>query len=454
MRISSSIIAGQGFRVIAHDAVETALSYLESSSEFIDLFVLDRRLPMRIGEQAADELGDALLSEVRSSYPDARVIVFTGYTSDGLFQDAMKGSGQFPIRSYKPVDRISVLRKDQSIEFRRLIAEFGELLQELDDIEISEDTNKRDISISDQRLLRRVAYEFNAVSLRPTSLTGGLTGAQVWGCEIHQDQGHVANVVAKRAEKLPSLAGLQDLLPLSTAATTRASVAGLIGGGHVSILRLAGDNARSLSRHMAEDIESSSDYVAQVSEALDRVQERAETVTLETLISPLLTWEKFDDLLRSYEIPRPSPNMRISTRIGMRHGDLHVANVMIAGGEAVLIDFDSNCFGSALLDPVTLFLSTLVHPDSPLRGASWPDASEIDANLGTGGFGVDHAGSQFFAATQQWINARISNEREFWGIVLGFCARQLRYPDVVADTGILERTLVIVRKASTVLRNS
>lgn len=454
MKISAAIIAEQGFRVIPFDAVEAALSYLESSSDFIDLFVLDRRLPMRIGEQAADELGDALLSEVRSSYSDARVIVFTGYTSDGLFQDAMKGSGQFPIRSSNPVDRISVLRKDQSIEFRRLVAEFGRLLQELDDIEISEDTNNRDISVRDQRLLRRVAYEFDAVSLRPTSLTGGLTGAQVWSCEIHQDQGHVANVVVKRAEKLPSLAGLQDLLPLSTAATTRASVAGLIGGGHVSILRLAGANARSLSRHMAEDIESSSDFVGQVSEALDRVQERVETVTLEALISPMLSWEKLDALLRSHDVPRPSPSMRISTKIGMRHGDLHVANIMIAGSEAVLIDFDSNCFGSALLDPVTLFLSTLVHPDSPLRGAGWPDATEIEANLGTDRFGVTHAGSPFFGATRQWISSRRSNQREFWGVVLGFCARQLRYPDVVADSDVLNRTLVIVRKASAILRNS
>lgn len=366
----------------------------------------------------------------------------------------MRGGGQFPIRNSRPVDRISVLRKDQSIEFRRLVGEFGELLQELDDIEISDDINNRDIAVSDQRLLRRVAYEFNAVSLRPTSLTGGLTGAQVWGCEIHQDQGHVANVVAKRAAKLPSLAGLQDLLPLSTAATTRASVAGLIGGGHVSILRLAGDNARSLFRHMAEDITSSSDYVVQVAEALDRVQERAETVTLEALISPLLNWEKFDELLNSYEVPTPSPNMRITTRIGMRHGDLHVANVMIADGEAVLIDFDSNCFGSALLDPVTLFLSTLVHPDSPLRGAEWPDANEIEANFGTDRFGVTHAGSPFFGATGQWINSRQSNQREFWGIVLGFSARQLRYPDVVGDPAILDRTLVIVRKASAFLRNS
>ena len=82
-----------------------------------------------------------------------------------------------------------------------------------------------------------------------------------------------------------------------------------------------------------------------------------------------------------FGISIPAGSLTATVNVGVRHGDLHPANVLIDNGVAVLIDFDSSGFASAAMDPVTALLSTLVHPDSPLRGDAWPDVGEIEGLL-------------------------------------------------------------------------
>lgn len=450
--VSASVLMNAGFRVIEHNVLESALTYLEETADLIDLFVLDRRLPMRKNETATDEFGDAFFIQVRTKFPDARVIVFTGYASVDLLQEAMQGSGQFPLRLQNPIDRITVLKKDQSLEFKLHIESYMGLLQELDDIELHDDTTGRGFEPIDRRLLRRVAYEFGAVSITPTSLGGGLTGAKVWKCEIHRAAGHVADVVAKLAEKSQELGGLQDLLPLHNSASTRASISGLIAGYSLDILRLAGNSVFPLSDLIATDPSQACNHVKQVATALDAIDERSSTLRLQDLVVPLLSWDKLAELLARHGITAPSATMRISVKMGMRHGDLHPSNVMVNNDAAVLIDFDNSCFGAGLLDPVTLLISTLVHPDSPIRGSAWPTAEEISRTFGTEEFGSGNKSAEWFQTVWQWTQSRQTSAREFWGVTLGYATRQLKYQDVLNDSDVLDRVKAVARKASEVLR--
>jgi CheY-like chemotaxis protein len=452
--VSASVLRDAGFRVIEHNFLESALKYLEETEDLIDLFVLDRRLPMRRKETATDEFGDAFFVQVRSKFPDARVIVFTGYASVDLLQEAMQGSGQFPLRMHNPIDRITVLKKDQSLEFKQHVQSYRALLQELDDIELHDDTTGRDFTTIDRRLLRRVAYEFGAVSITPTSLGGGLTGARVWKCAIHRVEGHVADIVAKQVEKPQALGGLEDLLPLHTSASTRASISGLIAGHSVAILRLAGSSVFPLSKLITADTSKACDHVKQIATALDDIDERPSTIQLRDLVDPILEWDKLVALLTSHGIVAPSATMRMTVKMGIRHGDLHPSNIMINNDAAVLIDFDNSCFGAGLLDPVTLLVSTLVHPDSPIRGSAWPSAEEIIRTFGTDEFGLGNESAEWFRTLWQWTQSRQTSVREFWGVTLGYAGRQLKYPDVLADGDVLHRVEAVARKAADVLRSS
>jgi len=125
--------------------------------------------------------------------------------------------------------------------------------------------------------------------------------------------------------------------------------------------------------------------------------------------------------------------------------------VLIDNDQAVLIDFDSTTFAAGALDPVTMLISTLVHPDSPIRGASWPDASEITASFATSDFGREHVCRAWFQGVLEWIEECRASQREFWALVLTYAARQLRYQDVLADEEVVERVVAIIRRATAVL---
>lgn len=451
---TEGILRQEGYEVISFNTLSSALKFLDESNDLVDLFVLDRRLPMRIGDDPTNELGDTLFERVRADYSDSRIIIFTGFADLPLIQGAMESGGQFPIRVNDPINLVSVLTKDQSLEFRRHVKSFRSLLQELDDIEIRDSASPSQLSELDRRCLRRVAYEFDAVCLIATKLAGGLTGAKVWKCEIRQAQGHAADVVVKQVKKPAALGGLQDLLPLHNSASSRGSVSGLAGGNILSIQRLAGNDVQSLSAIILSDPKKACSCIDQFANALKMVEEQSSSITLATLGDSLISWDEMIPLMDKFGVSIPSPTMKVTVRMGLRHGDLHASNVMVDGCTPVLIDFDSNCFSSSLLDPVTLLISTLVHPDSPIRGDRWPTTEEIKTQFGANTFGMSSAANLWFERTWQWIESCQSSPREFWGLVLAYAVRQLQYGDVVEDESVLSRMVEIARRAAVEVQSS
>ena len=101
-----------------------------------------------------------------------------------------------------------------------------------------------------------------------------------------------------------------------------------------------------------------------------------------------------------------------------------------------------------------MLVSTLVHPDSPLRGAAWPSVADITDNFGTSRFGSGHASSVWFQAVTEWLERCCVSEREMWSIVMAYAGRQLRYEDVTTDDGVRERVLAIAAQAANYLSDT
>ncbi len=449
--VSQGVLAAAGFEVRNFEFLSPALEYLRDTTDLIDLFVLDRRLPMLPGDPATDELGDELLREIRESFADSRVIVFTGFATIRHVQESLQGSGQLPSRGESAIDRVTVLEKDQSVEFRQQVNEFRELLQELDNIEIRPGDPTRTLSESDKRLLRRVAFEYHAASVSATPLTGGLTDASVWRCDLSRPQGAIATVVAKRVQTVAPPGGLSEMLPRVQTTSRIATLSGLVGGDFICVLQVAGIAPESLMAVLGSDPAQAVECAKSVWSALDGVPETSQLLSVAEICASLIDWDALREVVAAYGISIPAGSLTATVKVGVRHGDLHPANVLIDNGAAVLIDFDSSGFASAALDPVTVLLSTLVHPDSPLRGDVWPDVGEIEAFFGSHEFGSGHSHEAWFAASIGWIGDRSTSTREFWALVLAYAGRQLRYDDVLGDPAVRDRVVAIARKAATSL---
>src|SRR4051812_21279257 len=113
--VSAGLLSAAGFAVAVFFDVESAQTYLQmidsKDDTLIDLVVLDRRLPIRLGEPIADEVGDDLFRQVEEKLPDSRIIVFTGHSNFEHIQQLLEGRGTLPISLSPSINRVSVFRK-------------------------------------------------------------------------------------------------------------------------------------------------------------------------------------------------------------------------------------------------------------------------------------------------------------------------------------------------------
>ncbi|WP_168916507.1 hypothetical protein [Microcella flavibacter] len=450
---ASAALREAGFVVTGFVDVQSALDFVDGPIQFIDLFVLDRKLPMRSGETKADELGDALFNAVATRYADARIVIFSGYTNFVHAQAAVVGAGLVLDQGALRVDRVTVLRKTQFDMFERHLKVLRDAIRALDDIDLElGGVTCPDI---DKRVLRRVGAHYSAAGVSARLLAGGLTDAKVWQCDISAPDGTVARVVVKQSRKVSPPGGLQDLLRREHIARRVETVAGLMGGYLVGVLQLAGDAPIPLLSMIPAQDSASAGHVATVASALDGLQRSSPlSRTLSSVVAPFIPWEQLDARLRGLGVPVPSPEMWVGVSMVLSHGDLHPANILICDGQPVLIDSDGNEFASGLVDPIALLLSTLVHPDSRLRGAGWPSVSSIETDFGELSFGSSSDCPEWFAAVQRWAESRKTSTREYWAVVLAFSARQVGFDDVKDSDDVLERVLAILKKASKELIDS
>ena len=442
-----SSIEALGFQVIPYEAVAPARELLFERGQLIDVFVLDRKLPMKKGESESDELGDVLFREVSTAYPDARILVFSGYTDFDHLQETTSHSGVIEAGPNRILDRVSVYRKQQTDLFDLAVAELRDSLRYIERIAVHMET-PGDRSLI--RVLRRVALQYGGTSLRAQVLAGGLTQAAVLRCEIFNESLMVASVVIKVGVSLPSSGGIQDLLPRHLVASRVGVVSGLMFGRHASVLQLAGEETTSLFECMRTDDSPVVEALRVLRAGLDELvpNDGVQDVRLLDLLPAVIQPSRLVAILAEFDIAAPDLEMWVTTRKCISHLDLHLSNVLLDDGVPVLIDSEDSGVASAVVDPLMMLMSSWIHPDSPLFDGSWP-IEVIDAKFFLEeGFTDDAPHKIFFGELVDWVRDRTASARELWAFVLGYAARQTTFPNVRKSARAREWLIHLMRIAS------
>ena len=443
-----------GFEVVHYNDAVSALEHADASVDLIDLLVLDRRLPRRHGEAPQDEVGDELLLAMLQKHPDLVAVVFSGHTGFEHLQFATADRGSVQMRDAQHTfDRVRLFEKSQTIEFDAYIARVSSALSELDDIQIQCDSPES-LSRHDRRLLRRVAFELGGASVEANALAGGLTDSPVWMCKIHSEQTPTACVVAKRQVKSKEAGGFQSLCPAQLTAGTISVVRGFCGGYFVTIQQLVGAEPVPLLGLLASDPTQAAAAVATLTAGLDAMHSGQEAnIPISEISTPFEDWSTVQSRAGDFDIQVPPGSRIASTVRSAQHGDLHPANVLAATGQPVIIDFDSQTVGSELVDAIALLLGPLFHRDSPLRDHSWPSAEQCNDILSPD-FLTNCPASEYFQTVLTWLQTRKRSDRELHCLLVAYCVRQLRYPDVIAHQSTRERAAAIARSAANQLTDS
>lgn len=336
----------------------------------------------------------------------------------------------------RPFDRVRHLEKGQTLEFEEYLGEISSALNTLDDIEINEVSVSVPLTPIHRRLLRKLACRFSGVTVDVRTLTGGLSGEQVSHCLIRSADSSVkANIVSKlsNGKKEVPMGGLIDQLPANCVARPFEVIEGLCGHKSLTISQLVGRDPQSFFYIVREDPGAAALILHEMSAVMDtNVTYTEKVVTLEDLLSPLVSWDDFSGILAARGFEVPSRSLRISTKQCALHGDFHGGNLLVESGNLVLIDFDSQVEGASLIDPLVLTLSLIFHPDSPLAGSAWPSGAEISAFPDRAAY-EQCAAADVLEVAIEWLLARRRSDREFWGVVLGMATRQFMFPSVVDD---------------------
>ena len=380
------------------------------------------------------------------------MIVFTGYSDWEHVQAAYEAGGDIEVTPGQRSKLVSVLRKLNTLEFEEQVERYSGLLQALGDIELVGDPAS--LSPVDRRILRRVGLQYGAVRVSYRALNGGYSGAQVWKCGLETADRGILTVVLKVTSSVPTPGGLQAMLPPGAVIATIDRLQGLMGGKHVAVQQLAGPETKSLFGVLDSDPAEAASLINVVAANMGQVAQRRVTVSLEAVCKCLIDWDTLAAGLNEFAVPVPARSLFVTTSVGLSHLDLHLENILVNAGTPVLIDLDSSGEGSSETDPVTVLLCTLVHPESPLRGGGWLTPVDIERSYGEPTFGEATRYADWFAAVMVWVDRHRTSPREFWGVTLAYCARQLKYPDVREDQEVVDRLVALAMKASQALRGS
>jgi hypothetical protein len=119
-----------------------------------------------------------------------------------------------------------------------------------------------------------------------------------------------------------------------------------------------------------------------------------------------------------------------------QHGDLHPLNVLVdAAGEVVLVDFAHAADAPASLDPLTLELALVFHPD---LASDWPSAEQLAFWWKLDEYLVECPYPAFVRACREWAHEVAGSDGEVAAVAYAYGIRQLRW------SGARDRALALI----------
>lgn len=422
---TKSVLEQAGFSVVVRYSATDALAH--GSDLRADLFVVDRNLPAEHGSEPSNDVGDRLLNDLVARFSDAVFVLFTGNTDREHHVFATTERGRISAGSTDHVfDRVRSFKKSEALEFDDYIARVSQTISWIDDVSVTGPGTSADET--NTRLLRRVARHFGGISVSARALSGGLSKAPVWMCEVTNGVSVVARVVAKKTDRPLPVGGFHATIPAHVGVGVT-SITGFLGGGFASAQQIAGASPESLLDLLADRPDVAAETVSKLVAAIDGGSRGNEQyLPISTVVSPVRDWDRLVSEAELLGLSLPSGTRVAPTTTVAVHADLHPGNVLVETAAPLVIDFDSECQGSPLVDAMSLLLGSIVHPASPLRDAEWPRPAQFADPLGPD-FLNECPATDYFKALQDWCISCATSTRESAALLLAYAVRHLSYPD-------------------------
>ena len=419
----------------------------------LQLAICDLKIPTQDGLwDGAVGHGVSVVAKLRAEWSGVPVLVFSGHgETPGLLPSMldMGERGDFlgvgdsePLLQFFDKSRL----REGLAEIRRMKGG----ADQLEAIEISRGMVSLELTPMHARAIRIFARRRGALVARVRRLGGGLSDAMVLRVQLQGPSGeHLARVVAKlgsiglvrdestrHRQLVSAVLGLGVCPAIADIVVAGASQAGglfyeLADEYPNTLLELTGDpEAVHIVQRLEERTAGWRDGApAGTKRVVDIRRSLVDDTTFVSAGRPVLDWPRVERI----------ESLELQSRWCTQHGDLHGLNVLVSSvREPLLIDFGETARMSAAVDPVTLELSPLFHPDSAVKGQDWPSLEQAARWFDLEAYTLNSPIAVYVRRCREWAHdeGTSAGNREVAAVVYAYAARQLKHPGTNQDLAV------------------
>ena len=434
-----------GIDVVVAEALDDAVSRTDEGG--YDLVVCDLVIPPSVGGEATTtEHGLVACDHARERLPGTPVWIYSAFGTLDDLKDRLSEAPQEDLLGTGGRPLLRAFSKGKPEQLKQAVVEYAEELRALqEDVAITWGADPHELAPADARIMRIYSRQRGGEVVRLRQLAGGRSGAVTLWTEVEEPEGGISGRVVA---KLNSLAEIEDEERRVEEHAAHVLAAPVYAGSLHAVKAGTRDRAglfyslaagydRTLFDLLAESPDEAAKVVQQISNALEPWHANSTPApwTVRHIRRLLVRDEKLGELRVDADWATSDlEGRRVPCRRCRSHGDLHGSNVLVNGGQrGMLIDFARAGFATAPLDPITLELSAVLHPDSRIDLQGWP-TQEQAANWAVENDYVEGSPIKpFVQACRQWMYKVQRTDREAVATVYAYALRQLRYGDVDLD---------------------
>lgn len=415
---------------------DSALELLQSNSDY-DLIVCDLKIPTQDGALDVDEKhGFVVHDTARTMHPGTFSRFLSGFVElDNVGSRIATGPAVDVFGTGEQWALINAVEKKKLDNFLRWCIELNERLTVADSIMIEPAENP--MGIFEERTLRIYTMKLNGTRVNVNRL-GGLSASSVYQADIMSDSGGSVGVVVSKIGLLPRVQEelekyrryIAPRLPIGMFAPLAGEVLHGCGRYGAAFYSLASVGYRNLFSLCETDIAVARESLEHLRSAYDHWsgQSTVHSVSVRDLRAVHLP----DDALTPWldvldeTCVRNAENTSLSVSYHLQHGDLHGLNVLVDNQrQALLIDYSDLGQHPVSLDPVTLEMSLIFHPERPDLGG-WPTVEQASQWFDLHEYAGGSAAFDVVDACRRW-SLSVTSTRQLAAIVYAHALRQLRY---------------------------
>ncbi len=435
---------------VSWDVVDNSGSAEELlARNFYDLVILDLCMPsIPSGLEKNVENGQRLFYKIQKLMPGTPIYILTGSDLDSFATGLSRHGERVRLWGAKQeFPTVLYFRKNKTLELvDELSGVYGEILS-VNSISINTRGKAIAFAKGQERALKTFVRSMgghDGVYYPLSGLSGSLVGRiEVRDARLNIIGAFVAKlgITSKIKKENESYARHVRLLPINTFPPLLSEVDKGLKEYSAIFYTLAEGYTETLFEVVRRDAGAAVGVIQKVRASLERWNSARDVlrVSVGDVRKAKLSDENFEEIIKRYGIEelRDIESIHVSASVSCIHGDLHGGNILVnKTGAPVLIDFGDVESGYTGLDPITLEMSLIFHPDCVLSGISKEIRTFLEHWPIIDGYCQNNPFGDVVKYCRDWAYDISGDDRSVLAAGYAFAIRQLKYDTVNPDDTI------------------